>query len=333
VSPLAVAGAALLIGAALGVPAWMLRTQRPPTAARVTPPAPADVPPLPALSATSLEPAPVWLDLPTDTPGSVGSTRTPRRGGPTGTAAPAPTYDAELQAARTAIGTRQFEAATTILRDVAARAGDTPAGIESQIQLAHVQSRQREIDEAVAAYAAVVARYPDHPKAAEAMYYQAEALLGTRRKDRDAEARRLLTEIYDRFPGHVFVARALLARGEIESRKQTYMYDGVLGKAVPAALVTYRTLVGLDGVGREREHALWRLAQAYERVERFDLAAQTYKTLGEGYADTHYDAWASAGRLYDRRLNDPDRARAAYQRVPASSPAFRDAQKYVNRAS
>ena len=85
--------------------------------------------------------------------------------------------------------------------------------------------------------------------------------------------------------------------------------------------------------GREREHALWRLGQAYERVERFDLAAQAYRDLGEGYANTHYDAWASAARIYDRQLNDPVLARAAYQRVPPTSPAFKDAQKYVRSAS
>ena len=43
---------------------------------------------------------------------------------------------------------------------------------------------------------------------------------------------------------------------------------------------------------------------------RFDLAAQAYRDLGEGYANTHYDAWASAARIYDRQLNDPVLARA-----------------------
>jgi len=102
---------------------------------------------------------------------------------------------------------------------------------------------------------------------------------------------------------------------------------------VPASLVTYRALTEIRTRGREREHALWRLGQAYERVERFDLAAQAYRELGEDYAQTHYDAWASAARIYDHRLKDPVLARAAYQRVPASSPAFRDAQKYVRSAS
>jgi serine/threonine protein kinase len=334
VSRWAIAAAAILTAAAIGVPMWMVQSHRADTKTaelRTPTPAPSDVPPPPSLTPAPQAAPTVWLDPPSDVP----DTRPPE---PTPTPAAAPagvavTYESELQAARAAIGARRFDEASSILKDVSTKAGDTVPGIESQIQLGHVQARQRQIDEAVAAYAAVVARYPEHPKAAEAMYYQAQSLLETRRPHRDSEARKLLTEIYDRFPGHVFVARALLARGEIESRKQSYLYDAVLGKAVPAWLVTYRTLAGLDRVGREREHALWRLGQAYERVERFDLAARTYRELGEGYRNTHYDAWASAGRLYDRRLNDPDQARAAYQRVPASSPAFKDAQKYVNRSA
>jgi hypothetical protein len=165
------------------------------------------------------------------------------------------------------------------------------------------------------------------------MYYQAEAILGTRRSDRDSEAHKLLSEIADRFPGHGFVPRALLARGEIEARRKNYLFDTVLGKAVPASLVTYRELTEIPTRGREREHALWRLGQAYERVQRYDLAAQAYSDLGEDYAHTHYDAWASAARIYDARLKDPEQAKAAYQRVPPSSPAFKDAQKYVRSAS
>jgi tetratricopeptide (TPR) repeat protein len=280
----------------------------------------------------------VWLDPPSDQIADPAAAR--GSGAPAAAVAaaatilpPAPDFAEELRSARAALTAKRFDEAVGTLRDVAAQAGDTTPGIEAQIVLAHVYARQRLVDEAVAAYAAVVARYPTHPKAAEAMYFQADAILGTRRGDRDSEAHKLLTEIADRFGGHPFVPRALLARGEIETRRKNYRFDAVLGKAVPASLVTYRQLTEIRTGGREREHALWRLGQAYERVQRFDLAAQTYRDLGESYAHTHYDAWASAARIYDHRLKDPVLARAAYQRVPASSPAFKDAQKYVRSAS
>jgi hypothetical protein len=107
------------------------------------------------------------------------------------------------------------------------------AAIDAQIQLARAHERQKQIDEAIAAYAAVVARHPTHPKAAEAMYLQARAILRSRRRERDADARKLLTEIVDRFGRHAIAARALLTRAEIEERRDAYEFDGVLGKAVP----------------------------------------------------------------------------------------------------
>ena len=342
-SPLWMSAAAAVIAAGVGLPAWMLRSRpaEAPATATATPLAPSDVPPLPSVTGSTATPPPttVWLDPPSDqipdpaAPGGVRKASTASAAAAATILPPAPDFANELQTARAALTAQRYDESVGILRDVAAKAGDTTPGIDAQIVLAHVYARQRLVDEAVAAYAAVVARYPTHPKAAEAMYFQAQAILGTRRADRDSEAHKLLSEIADRFGGHPFVPRALLARGEIESRRKNYKFDDVLGKAVPASLVTYRQLTGLRNGGREREHALWRLGQAYERVERFDLAAAAYRDLGEDYANTHYDAWASAARLYDRRLNDPVLARAAYQRVPASSPAFKDAQKYVRSAS
>ncbi len=341
-SPVWMVAAAVLITAGVGIPAWMLRSDPPSAAeerASTPPPAPSEVPPLPSLTPVPPQASTVWLDLPSDQAERVAAGTGKRVAAAAAPTAPhtvalsAPNFAGELQAARVALAARRYDESSSILSDVAAKAGDTAPGIDAQIGLAHVLSRQKQIDDAVAAYAAVVARYPVHPKAAEAMYYQAQAILGTGRAGRDSEAHKLLTEIADRFGGHPYVPRALLARGEIESRRRNYKFDEVLGKPVPASLVTYRTLADLGGGGREREHALWRLGQAYERVERFDLAAQAYRDLGEDYAHTHYDAWASAARIYDVRLKDPALARAAYQRVPSTSPTFKDAQKFVRSAS
>jgi tRNA A-37 threonylcarbamoyl transferase component Bud32 len=345
--------AVVVIATGIGVPTLLMRESPPPAAAIEPVPAPPALDPLPPAPApvVAASPAPVaatpgsvttvWADPPSDQQPEAAKparARAPAEPAPAepalaAAAAAEPAFEPELRAARAAIEGRRFDQAAAGLRELIARAGDTVAGIEAQIQLAHVQARQKKVDDAVAAYAAVCARYPTHPKAAEAMFYQAQTLLRSRRASRDADARKLLTEIADRFRGHAFVSRSLLARGEIEARRGMYEFDKELGKAVPASLITYRTLVALPRVGREREHALWRLAQVYEKVEEFDLAAQTYQTLAESYTSTRYDAWASAARIYDVRLNDAELARAAYQRVPSSSPAFQDAQRYVSRAS
>jgi tetratricopeptide (TPR) repeat protein len=299
-SAVAVAVAAV----AVGVPVMLKREAGPAAPAPAPPAAPVAAAPRPAASAPPAVAAAapvtaVWADPPSD-----------QAGGP-------PADDAASAAARPA----------------PAPAAETAAAIDAQLALAQAQEQQKQIDEAIAAYAAIVARYPTHPKAAEAMFFQARAILASKRRDRDADARKLLTEIVDRFGRHAIAGPALIARARIEERRESYEFDGVLGKAVPASLVTYRAVVDLGRGGRHHELALWKLAQAYERVERYDLAAHTFRVLGESYPRTRYDAWASAGRLYDQRLNDPMLARAAYARVPASSPAYQDAQRYVNRAS
>jgi outer membrane protein assembly factor BamD (BamD/ComL family)/tRNA A-37 threonylcarbamoyl transferase component Bud32 len=341
--------------AAIGVPVWLNRPA-PPAPVLVAPvvratPAPAPAP-TPAPAPAPPAPDTVWADPPSDQiadaaadpePPRQGRGRTRRSGAAPATAAaatatapaaaPAPTYETELLVARQSMAAKRYDEAAAVLRIVAAKSPDDAPGIEAQILLAQVQERQKLIDEAIASYAAVVARYPTHPKAAEALYFQAQAILASKRRERDADARKLLTEIVDRFRSHAVVTRALLLRGELEMRKQAYQYDAALGKAVPASLVTYRTLVALGRHGRDQEHALWRLGQMYERIERYDLAADAYRTLAEAYPETGYDAWASAARIYDRRLNDPVLARGAYQRVPPTSPAFKDAQKYVSRSS
>ena len=346
------AGAVVAI-AAIGVPVWLNRPPRtvpaPAPVVRATPaPAPVVAAPAPA-PAPAAAPDTVWADPPSDQIADPGVDPEPprqRRGrtrrpagaaaataaAPTALVPPAPTYETELLVARQSIAAKRYDEASAVLRIVAAKAPDDAPGIEAQILLAQVQERQKQVDEAIASYAAVVARYPTHPKSAEALYFQAQAILASKRRDRDLDARKLLTEIVDRFRGHAVVTRALLLRGELETRKQAYQYDAALGKAVPTSLVTYRTLVEFGRHGREQEHALWRLGQAYERIGRYDLAADAYRTLAEAYPETRYDAWASAAKIYDRRLNDPILARAAYSRVPATSPAFKDAQKYVNRS-
>jgi hypothetical protein len=41
--------------------------------------------------------------------------------------------------------------------------------------------------------------------------------------------------------------------------------------------------------------------------------------------------WFRLGELYERRLRNPDKARQAYERVPADSPRYRDAQQRLKR--
>jgi hypothetical protein len=43
------------------------------------------------------------------------------------------------------------------------------------------------------------------------------------------------------------------------------------------------------------------------------------------------DFWFRLGEIYERRLNDPDKAREAFAKVPPGTPRYNDAQRKLNR--
>jgi tetratricopeptide (TPR) repeat protein len=159
----------------------------------------------------------------------------------------------------------------------------------------------------------------------------ADTVVRSRRRGREAEALKIYGDVAARYRGTPWAARALMAKGDLEERSDVYRRDDSLGIPVPAALVTYRSLASAYPNSAERELALWKLAQMYQRIRRFDLAAETLTELGEQYPASEHDPWFAAAEIYDKRLKDPSVARAAYARVPATSRKFEEAQKRLHR--
>jgi hypothetical protein len=53
--------------------------------------------------------------------------------------------------------------------------------------------------------------------------------------------------------------------------------------------------------------------------------------LGARNPSAPNDLYFRLGEIYERRLKDPVKAKAAYAKVPAGSPRYNDAQKKVNQ--
>jgi tRNA A-37 threonylcarbamoyl transferase component Bud32/TolA-binding protein len=242
-----------------------------------------------------------------------------------------PSIETELRLARAQAGHKLHDQALRTLREALGRDGTSALALEAHFMIASIHEARQAPDEAMAAYVLIADRFRDHPRAAEALFSLSEATRRSRRDDREAEARKILGDIVARYPRSVWAVKALMAKADLEERAKLHEFDDKLGTVVPTALITYRRVIERDGSPPEREHALWKAGQTYERIKRYYLAAQAYATLGDQYPETGYDAWAAAARVYDKRLKDEAQARAAYARVPASSPSFRDAQKYLGR--
>jgi TolA-binding protein len=153
------------------------------------------------------------------------------------------------------------------------------------------------------------------------------ALLTARTKGKEGDAIALYTEVYTQSPKSPRAPEAMFAKAEVQGRLKLRDVDPTLSVPVPRELLTYRELAERYPRAAAAEHALFRVAGMYEDLRRYDLAAQAYEKLGAGFPESHYDGWFRAGEVYERRLKDGEKARAAYLQVPASSPRYKDAQK------
>ncbi len=74
-----------------------------------------------------------------------------------------------------------------------------------------------------------------------------------------------------------------------------------------------------------------RLAIMLTGMNRHLDAAQVLEDLGARFPDNPVDVWFRLGELYERRLNDPVKAREAYGRVPRGSARYPEAQRRLTR--
>ena len=108
--------------------------------------------------------------------------------------------------------------------------------------------------------------------------------------------------------------------------------DPKVGTSVPAALVSYRTLVDDYPASEGQELALDRFGQHVRRLETLrDLEAQVLHTLAMRIPQSDKDAAWRAGEIYEKKLKNTAKARELYALVPEISPHYRDAQKKLQR--
>ncbi|RPJ77333.1 MAG: hypothetical protein EHM24_00280, partial [Acidobacteria bacterium] len=170
-------------------------------------------------------------------------------------------------------------------------------------------------------------RYPAHHRAPEALYRLAQLTLGSGRASADEDARALFGELADHYGRSPWAPQALADRAGIEQRLKLREIDRTLATSVPSALVTLRRLTEAYPSHPLAEQSCWTLATLYEGINRQAQAAATLEKLAATFPSTRYDAWFRAGEIYERRLKDKDKARAAYERVPATSPRYGEARK------
>jgi TolA-binding protein len=243
-------------------------------------------------------------------------------------AAPLPAVDFLI--AKQQIDLKLYDQAIDSLRRIAQN-GNRQKAIEASFLIASVHDKREDTANAMSTYIEIANRFPDDPRAAEALAKLAESTLKSKRRDKEQDARRTLTELVQKHPGSPWAPRALLMRGDLEARQGASVRDEISGGLVPTAGVTYQTIADRYESSDAAAAALNKLAHIYRDTKRFELAAATFQRLAMRDADDRHDAWFGAGEIYEKRLKDSARARKAFSRVPPSSPHFAEAQKRMSR--
>jgi serine/threonine protein kinase len=164
---------------------------------------------------------------------------------------------------------------------------------------------------------------PDLAAVAGALFAEAQLLV---RQHQDIGAREKLAMIGEQYWQTPWFVPAMMAKIDIEDRRELRELDPVLGREVPASIPTKRLLTQRAPQHAAAEGAWWQLGESYDRLKQYTLAVQAYVELATRFPGTRLDAWFRAGEISERRLKNKEEARAAYLKVPSTSARYREAQ-------
>jgi TolA-binding protein len=237
----------------------------------------------------------------------------------------------DLRIAREKIALKLYDQALDTLRRVTTQTTSHADAVDAFFLIGSIHDARGDAENAMSTFLEVSRRFPDDPRAPEALLQLAQATLESKRKDKEIDAQRTLSEIVQKYPGSASAPQALLRRAALEERQNLYQRDEILGGSTPTAALSYRAIVDRYPSSAAATVALYQLGRIYADAKRFEIAATTYQKLAERDRDNKYEAWFTAGDIYDKRLKDAARARDAYARVPVSSARYAEAQKRLRK--
>jgi serine/threonine protein kinase/TolA-binding protein len=297
-------------------------TGQPPPAANAAAPGAKPAVRTPAAPKTPATPAAGAVKTPLNLPPS-----SPVKDAPKETA---PAVDPAVEAmtlARAKFDNKLYDQTIADLQNIIKQNPGSPLVPDAYMLMATAYQRQSRPDDAMATYVELHNKFKTGRYAPESLYRLAELTLQSKRKDRTEAARSTLTDLVNQYPDSQWAPRALVTKAGIEEREKIKENDATVGGSVPAALISTRALVERYPNAEGVEAGLWKLADMYDDLKRYDLEARTLEDMGARFPQTRYDVWWRTGELYEKRIKDREKARDAFAKIPSSSPKYKDAQK------
>lgn len=307
-------------------------TAKPPTGPSGTPPNATGGPSGSVPPATTKRPTPADPKLTPTAPAATPAEPTPEAPPPPpATPAPSPA-DVEatrrMEIARTKLNSNLQDQAVADLRQIVRDFPQSSTAADASFLAAEVLEKMGRVEDAMAAHLEFGNRFSSDARMASSKLRLADLTLKSRHANKETAALDLYGQIIRDYPKTPSTLQALQSKARIETERRLETKDPVLnGKQVPAALITLRTLTEQFPEVPATMTALNRLGQLYIEEEEWLRAVHALTDLANRFPNNPHDAWFRVGELYERRLNDRERARAAYLQVAPSSQRYRDAQR------
>jgi len=236
-----------------------------------------------------------------------------------------------LDVAKAKISHNVLEPALADLKQIVTDFPGSAAAAEASFTTADVLEKLGRVDDAMGAHVEFANRFPNDRRVPASKLRLAELMSRSKQPNKDNATRDILAQLISAYPATPQALQALQMKIRLDGERRQREMDPVLNIQVPAVLPTLRTLTEQFPTDPSAMAAFSRLAGLYEDLNQWERAAQAWSTLATNFPNNSQDAWFRAGEIYERRLRDTDRARAAFEKVPQGSGKYRDAQRKLQR--
>ena len=238
-----------------------------------------------------------------------------------------------LEVAKAKLANNLIEPGLSDLRQLIIDFPGSRAAAEAAFMAGDIYDKAGRQEEAMAAYVEFEQRFGNDRRVADAKIRRS-AILGRQRQPKaQALSLQLLNEVARDYPGSPQAQVALQRKLSIErDRKDLRAIDPVTKQEGPAVVATLRTIIEQFPDAPQTFMFRNQLAQTLVQMNRHQEAVDVLEELAaKGGQSVPADLWWRVGEIYERRLNDPAKAKEAYAKVPPGSPRYNDAQRKVNR--
>jgi TolA-binding protein len=237
-----------------------------------------------------------------------------------------------LEVAKAKLANNLNEQALSDLRQIIIDFPGSRTAAEAAFLAAEIHEKSGRMDDAMAAYVEFESRFGNDRRAADAKLRRSQILGRQQRNPKSTgDGVQLLNDVVRDFPSTPQAQAALQSKLRIETeRRDLRSVDPVSKQEGPAVITTLRTIIEQFPDSPEAMAARNRLAMTFTQLNRHAEAAEVMEDLG-ARGNTPPDFYFRLGEIYERRLNNPVKAKEAFAKVPVGSPRYSDAQKKLNR--